>query len=409
VERPVFEEILGEILEGLKRAGPLDGVLLALHGAMMTDDTADADGEILERVRAALPPEVPVGVSLDLHALGTPRMLQPNTHLVGYKTYPHLDMDGTGAKAARLLLDRLAGRARPCMALARRPLIVSPIASTTDTPVMQRLRALADAQLGILDVSIFTVQPWLDVPGLSCGVLACGDGSSAAAQAAADTVADALWEARHEFEPDLTPLDEAIRIGLTGPGLTAVSDAGDAPSGGSAADSAAVLRALLAEGADRGDTPILLTLCDPAIAALCHRQGAGAHITARLGHHHSRSDGEPVEADFEVVSLASGRHRTSNGITVDPGLSAVIAIGAIQVAIRSEPLFEWDLSIYTSQGLDPTVARLVFVKSPSHFRAAYAPIAARILVADTPGPTAPNMRRIPFTAIDRPLFPIDDI
>ncbi|MEZ5667638.1 MAG: M81 family metallopeptidase [Alphaproteobacteria bacterium] len=402
VERPVFEAILGEILVGLAAAAPLDGLLLALHGAMLTEDGDDADGEILARVRAALPAGTPIGVSLDLHGLITPRMLQPHTHLIGYKTYPHLDMAETGAKCARILLDTLRGRVAPRMALARRPMIVNPIAATTDAPALRQVRGLADAQPGMLDVSIFTVQPWLDVPDLGCSVLACADGDAAQARAVAERVADALWDARGAFEPALTPLDQAIAVGLAGPGLTVVSDAGDAPSGGAAADSAAVVRALIEAGADRAEATTLLTLCDPVVAATCHRHGVGARLTAPLGHHFSRKLGTPVAATFDVVSLASGRHRTGNGIMVDPGPCAVIAIGSIRVAVRSEPLFEWDPSVFTSQGLDPAAARLVFVKSPSHFRAAYAPIAARILVADTPGATVPNMRRIPFTRVAGP-------
>ncbi len=412
VERAVFDDLLGEIVDGLTGAGPLDGVLLALHGAMMTEDNADADGEILARVRTAVPDHIHIGVSLDLHGLMTPRMLQPNTHLVGYKAYPHLDMAETGAKTARLLLDAIAGRCQPRMALAKRPMIVSPISSTTDTAAMRRVRAAADdlcRDPAVLDVSIFTVQPWLDVPGLGCSVLACVDGDADRAQEVADTVADALWAERHAFEPDLTPLDAAIRIGLAGPGLTVVSDAGDAPSGGSAADSAAVLRALIEAETDGDDGLVLLTLCDPAAADAAHRAGAGASITTALGHHFSAGDGAPVTATAKVVSVKSGRHRTDNGIEVDTGPSAVLAIGRIRVAVRSEPLFEWDTSLFTSQGLDPASARLVFVKSPSHFRAAYGALADRILVADTPGPTAPNMRRVPFTAVDRPLFPLDEV
>jgi microcystin degradation protein MlrC len=415
VTREAFDSLVGEIEDRLRRAGPVDGLLLALHGALVVEDQPDGDGEIILRLRRLLPPEVPIGVSLDLHGHITPLMLQPGVFHVGYREYPHIDMFETGERTARLLLETLAGRRRPAMALAKRPMIVSAVCTrTTDgplRPIAEEARRL-EAEGEVLHASLFPVQPWIDVPDLGFAALVCADGA-AAARRAAEHLADLAWQARHAFEPELLPLEETIRIGLAAEGLTVVSDAGDAPTGGSAADSAAVLKGLLAAGADRAERLSYLTLCDPAAVQAAATAGAGAGVTLSVGHAFSTADGEPIAIAGRVRLVSDGEYRMvdggANGLVIRMGPSAVIAIGAIRLLLRSVPSMEWDTGMYLSQGLDPRQAALVFVKSPSHFRVAFGPLARRILVADTPGPTAANMRRIPFAKVSRPLFPLDPL
>jgi microcystin degradation protein MlrC len=415
VERTSFDFLLNDLVARLRAAGPVDAVLLALHGALVVEDASDGDAEIVGRVRAALPPGTPIGVSLDLHGHITSAMLQPDVFYVGYQEYPHIDQWETGERTARLLLEVLAGQRHPVMALTKRPLLVSPVnARTGNEPlatIVRAARAMEEAG-EVLHASVFPVQPWMDVPDLGFAVLVCADKDQQAAQRAADRLADMAWQARAQFEPDLVPLDEAIQTGLTSEGLTTVGDVGDSPSGGSAADSGAVLRALLAAGADRGPRLSLLTTCDPEAAAEAAKAGVGATVTLRIGHKRTR-DGEPLTVTGRVKTVTDGdftmHDAGAQGLLCHLGLTAVLAIGAIRLVIRSLPAFEWDTGVYTSAGLDLREAALVFVKSPSHFRVAYTPLSDRVLIADTPGTTCANMRRIPFRNVTRPLYPLDDI
>jgi microcystin degradation protein MlrC len=412
--RETFEAYMAEIETRLADARPLDGVLLALHGALVLEDEPDGEGEIIERVRRILSAQTPIGVSLDLHGHITPRMLQPNTFLVGYQDYPHTDIYETGERTARLMLDVVAGRRRPVMALAKRPVLVSPVcARTTDGP----LKPVADAarrmeaEGSVLHASIFPVQPWIDVPDLGFAALVCADGDATAARRAADFLADDLWQRRGDFEPGLVPLPEAIVTGLAAPGVTVVSDTGDAPTGGAAADSPAVLAGLLAGDAAGSPRQSLATLCDPAGAEAAHRAGVGATIRVNLGN--AFSGGAPVQVTATVTHVSDGtyqmRDKGTEGLTIRMGPTAVLAIGSIRLLVRTQPSTEWDTAMYLSQGLDPREAALVFVKSPSHFRASFGPLAARILLADTPGTTCADMRRIPFRHVTRPLYPLDPI
>jgi microcystin degradation protein MlrC len=412
VERVSFDILMNEIVERLKAAGAVDGVFLALHGAMIIEDEPDAESEIVRRVREVLKSGTPITVSLDLHGHITAAMIQPDVAYIGYREFPHIDMYETGYRATRLLIDWINGKVKPVMALSKRHMVFSPDSARTTAPPLSDIvaegRAMEDRG-EVLHVSLFPVQPWIDTPDLGFAALVCAE-SKDAAQRCADRLAKMAWDRRAEFEPELTPLDEIIRIGLSSPGVTVASDSGDTPSGGAAADSTAVLVALLHAGADRADRISICTICDAEAANQAAKAGVGKTVTLQVGHKRSGL-GDPLTVTGKVKVISDGSYILEgpggNGMAGEMGLTVVLAIGAIRLNLRSIPHFEWDLGIHKSVGLDPAGAALVFVRSPAHFRVSYAPIAARIFLADTPGPTSANMRRIPFTKVTRPFYPLD--
>jgi microcystin degradation protein MlrC len=202
-------------------------------------------------------------------------MLQPDVAYIGYREFPHIDMYETGYRCAKLLIDWINGKVRPVMALSKRHMVFSPDSARTTTPPLSDIVAEGRAmeERGeVLHVSLFPVQPWIDTPDLGFAALVCGENREAAQQAA-DRLAKIAWDRRAEFEPEVTPLEEIIRTGLTSPGLTVASDSGDTPSGGAAADSTAVLAALLHAGADRAERISICTICDAEAAAEAARAG----------------------------------------------------------------------------------------------------------------------------------------
>lgn len=409
--RAAFESLVGEIEAALSAAMPVDGLLIALHGALIVEGQPDGDGEILERLRGVLGARIPVGVTLDLHGHITPRMLQPDCFLIGYQEFPHTDMYETGQRAARLMLDTLAEKRRPVMALAKRPMVISPsTARTSDGPfqlIAHEARRLEVAP--VLHVSIFPVQPWIDVPDLGFAALVCSDDDVTSAQGAADSVAQLVWSRRRDYEPDLISIDAAIQTGLASEGLTVVSDGGDAPTAGSPADDATILRRLLELGAHRAGRLTYLTLCDPRAVQSVLRAGLGMSITLDVGHAFSTRSGRPLQITGTVKLVSDGEFhmRDQRVMSVRMGLTAVVAVGSIRLVLRSLPAIEWDVGTYSSQGLDPGDACLIFVKSPAGFRHSYGRIAARILLADTPGAAPTNLRRVPYRNVTRPLYPLD--
>lgn len=416
VTRATFELLMTDMEARLKQAGKVDALLLPLHGAMAVEDENDAESEIIERLSSLVPDGTPIGVSLDLHGLVTERMLKTNVFVIGYRDYPHIDMFETGVRLAQTMLEVLKGIIVPRMAIAKLPLIVSPSKARTVEDPLKSIVAVArkmEADGEILHGSLFPVQPWLDLLDLGFGVLVCTNGDTAGAQRAANKLADLVWERRHEFEPDLVDLKHAIDVGLREDGTTIVADSGDAPSGGSAADNTSVLKALLDAGADRAERRSYLTMCDADAARDCAKAGVGSILKLDVGHKVSRNDGTPLSIECRVHSVSDGTFTMldagSRGVTVELGLTAVVSIGSIRMVIRSNPSFEWDTGIYTAFGLRLEEASLIFVKSPSHFKVSYEPHATRILLADTPGPTCPNMRRLEFRRVRRPVFPLDDV
>lgn len=413
--RPTFDTLLEELLDRLRASLPIDAVLLALHGAMTVEDEPDAEGVILAAVRAVVGPTVPIGVSLDLHAHLTPMMVDHATFLIGYQEYPHIDMYETGERTARLVWATLQGQRRPVMALAKRPMLVSAVnARTTDGPLHAIWRRARDMEREgrVLHASLFPVQPWLDIPDVGFAVVVVTDGDPPAAQAAADELADLAWAARADFDPHLTPLADAIRQALAArTGLTVVGDGGDSPSSGSAADNVTVLCRLLELGAHQSDRLVYLTLCDAEAAAAATQAGLDAEVGLAVGHKVSTRDGQPLTIRGRVTGLSDGMCRLTGagaqGLTLNMGPTAVVAIGSIRLCIRSLPAMEWDPALYYGVGLDLRAAGLVFVKSPSHFRVAFGPLADRIIIADTPGPAAGNLRQLTYTQVTRPLYPLD--
>ena len=412
VTTEAFDHLLAALTERLHAALPLDGVLLALHGAMTTIVHPDAEAVILKSVRDVVGPDVPIAASLDLHGHITPEMLSLADILVGYHEYPHTDMVATGKRAARFLLDTLAEKIQPVMALTKCPLIVSPVQARTANTPLADIIAKKEKQIqqsALLDVAFFPVQPWLDMPDLGFAVLVLADGDSMAAHDTADYLAALVWQSRDEFEPTLSSLEAAIDVGLQSEGITVVGDAGDAPTGGTAADNVHVLQTLIAKGADKAERLTFLTLCDATAAQAAAQAGVGNTISVHVGHSISTQDGSPISISATVLTISDGNyHADSMGITLQLGLTAVLAVGSIRLCVRSLPSMEWDPGMYTSLELNFQEAAIVFVKSPSHFRATFGDVADRILIADTLGATCPNMRKLHFTQVTRPLYPLDE-
>ena len=412
IRREAYETLSGEILSRLKTALPVDGVLLAMHGAMVSEDHDDATGHLLAEVRQIVGPSVPMVATLDLHANVTRLMARAADALVGYHTAPHIDQRNTGRRGMALLLGVASGKARPEMALRQLPMIVpSENGRTTDGPyagVMDMAKTLEDAP-GVLAASAFSVQPWLDLPEVGCSVVVVCDGNSSKARAEAGRIADAFWACRREFEPSLVSVDEAIDRAFADTRRPYVlADSADAPSSGAPGDSTVLLAALL----DRAvREPALLNIVDPMAVAAAFAAGVGTTLDITVGAAFSSAFYEPITFGGYVKSLSDGTFRNRGpgfrGVQFCMGRTAVVVSRGIHLVVMEQPVIQWDPELYRSQGLDPAEAQIVTAKSPAAFRAAYESFAGEILVLDTPGVCSPNLLSFPWKRIPRPLHPFD--
>src|SRR5262245_2464036 len=399
--RQAFEHVKGAILERLRAAGAVDGVLLALHGAMVLEDAADGEGELLAAVRQAIGPAVPLVATLDLHATITPRMVQEADALVGYDTYPHIDLYETGQKAATLLLRAVRREIEPVTLFARAPMLVPAEGQGTDNQPMAGLMGDAkrlQARPGVLAVSLFPVQPWLDIPDTGFSVMAVADGPRRAAEIEpmVRQLAWQAWERRRGFTADLLAVDDAIRRALAADGGPFIlSESADSTGSGSPGDSTHVLERLLALGVRER---CLVTVVDTPAVARAIAAGVGADVATAVGGTLDPRYNRPVAITGRVRILSDGRFISSDkksaGVEFHMGRAAVIEVGRIAVLVTERPAFTFDPALYRSVGLEPRDAKIVVVKSPLQFRDGYGSFARACWVVDTPGPSTARVERL---------------
>ena len=408
----VFETIRDDLVARLRAAGPVDGVFLVLHGAMVVDGLDDGTGEILRAVRAVVGPEVPVVGTVDLHANVTDRMASTATALVGYHTAPHIDQAETGLRGLALLRDTIAGKVQPVCALRRLPMLLpGETARTTDGPyaeVMESAQRLA-RRPDVLDASVFSVQPWLDVQDVGCSVVVIADGDRDLAGREADRLADAFWERRHGFDVTLTPTSAAIHAALSSEHRPFVlADSADAPSSGAPGDSTVVLRELVDAGPERD---CYHNVVDARAVEAMIAAGVGQIVTLSVGAKQAPALYAPVELTGRVRLISDGdfaEKGPGRGGLLHRGRTGVLQVGHIHLVVMERAVRQWDPELYRSLGLEPLDAQIVVVKSPAGFRAAYEPIAAEIVLLDATGVCSPRLRSLPFKHVRRPLYPLDE-
>ena len=413
VTEDAFAQLQGELLDRIAAAGPVDGVLLALHGAMVADGQPDADWATIAAVRALVGVDVPIGVTMDLHANLTRRCVDAADLIVGFRTCPHVDQRETGRRAARLLVGRLEGRIDPVMAWRKVPMVVPASTHVDFVPgPFQRLqtRTAQLADQGALDSTLFAVQPWMDVPELGFSTVVITDGDRPLAERLACDLAMDAWEERHALlDLELVGPREAIARALTAErGPVVLSDVADGTGAGSPGDSPTVVAALIEAAPDR---VAYASVCDPEVVAIAERAGVGARIAVSLGAKRDHVYNRPLDFSGEVVRVGpssfvftgTGYH----GIRMDMGRCAVLRHGQVFVLVTSLPAFTVDPAFYGSVGLDPREAQIVVVKSHAQFRDGYAEVAEDIIYLDTPGMSPDTIAELDFSSIPRPTYPWD--
>ncbi len=412
VEDSFFTEAMACIVDGIAALGALDGVYLAMHGAMICAVEKDPEGAVLAALRARIGPDVPVAVSLDLHAHVTPRMAACAHIIVGYETYPHVDAHRTGACAATLLLRAMRGQIRPVTRIRRYNAILPVLGgATTEGEPMAEVAAQARAMEAAgraLSVSYFPVQPWLDMADVGIAGLAVADADAAAADAAAQEILDAMWARRYAFElPAMTPA-EAVRAALLREGRVLLIDAPDAIGGGASGDAPALLAALLAHAPQ---VPSALCIVDPAAAQQAAALGTGAQAEFAIGAWQDQRWFTPLKVHATVERLCDGefvfRGGPVAGATGRLGPSAVLRAGEVRILVTSHAVYEHMDEHYAACGIDIAACRLVSFKNLMNYRKLIAPGTSWIALHG-PGGTPLRLQDVAWQHRRRPFWPADD-
>lgn len=410
-----YEYLAGKIVEAAK-AEKFDGILLCLHGAMVAEHTDDGEGELLERLRAVVGPDLPIAVTLDLHANVTKRMCALAQILVSYKTYPHIDLRETAYHAGTLLNRTMKGEIAPKTLRIQLPMLEEANGGRTDVGAMveriAKARAYEKNEPGALAVSINGAFPEADIPEVGPTVLVTYDGDPARHQAFAETLAADIWEKRNEVMNTFHPVETVAEMARTYPksnGPLIIADYADNPGGGSYGDSTNLLNAMLEAGVDDA---AFGPMVDPEAAAELAAKGEGANVTIAIGGKTDpRFGGEPLTVTG-TIRLVSDGHFVGDGPMVGGleqsfGTSAVLVVDGIEVLVTSVPLQMLDLQQFRAFGIDPAKKRVVGLKSMQHFRAAFEPIASKVVVCDSGALCTLDYARLPYKKIPRPIFPLD--
>lgn len=409
-----FCEILVEAV-----AKGCDAVFLDLHGAMVVADrTDDGEGTLLEKLRAVAP-NVPVAVSLDLHANVTEKMVRNCTVIAGYKTYPHVDQYEAGQLAGRILLDALAGKVKPVMAWGNRPLLAQTLRQNIGESPMKDFvdAARAAEQRGLLAATAFGGFQQADIHDAGISVVTVADGDLAKAQAECNAILDVAWARKEDFIYRGEPLEQAIararrmHAELGGPIL--LLDHADNCASGANQDTMYVLREALRQGL----TGIAVgPVRDPEAVAKMIAAGVGARVTLDVG---GKIDmpaigrkGEPLTLTGVVRAITDGEYTVTGpqftGMRCYMGRTAVLDTGAAEIVVIERNQEPWDRGVFTSVGIDPTAKSFLLLKSRMYFRPVFLPIARGMVFCDAPGVGTSDWNDFEYRKLRRPIYPLDE-
>ncbi|CAA9222803.1 MAG: hypothetical protein AVDCRST_MAG77-777 [uncultured Chloroflexi bacterium] len=408
-----YQRLTAELLQLLDSKGPWDGVLLAQHGAAVADGTPDADGDFARRAREVVGDGVPIGMSLDMHANVSHQMVDATTVMVVFRTNPHVDPRPRARECAELIVRTVRGEIRPVQALETPPLVINIVKQFTGEPPMKDVMddcAAAMARTGMLTASAIEGYPYADVAEMGMSFLAVHDGDPAAAREAARWMAQRAWERRTAFVGDTPSSEEALRQAMAAPGgPVVVMDVGDNIGGGSPADST-----ILLETARRlGVRSYLQTLFDPHAVEACVASGVGSTVSLEVGANTDDRHGRPVTVTGRVRLISDGlfeEHRPTHGGQrfFNAGITAVLeADDGVTLVLTSRRVGNTSIEQMYSLGIRPEQKQVVVAKGVVSPRPAYEPIAAQIILANTPGVTTADLSTFEYHHRRRPLYPFE--
>jgi microcystin degradation protein MlrC len=410
----VFDRLTEMLTQHLKAAPKHEGLLLALHGAMVVESYPDGDGEVLRRLRDAFGHDFPIVVTLDQHTNVSEQMVAESTALVIYKTTPHIDQRQRGLQAAELMMRILRGEVTPTQALAKPPMLLNILYHVTNVPPMEPILTAAkqlEEDPNVLVANVAVGYPYADVYEAGPAFVVVTDDDPQLAQTEADRLSDMLWSVRGQLTLDLPDAAQAVEQAIHSEQHPVILvEMGDNIGGGSPGDSTFILAELVRQGA----SGFAVVIFDPEAVQSCIQAGVGGMVSLEVGGKADNQHGDPVPIRGNVRLIHDGQYietqpRHGGQRYHNQGLTAVVAVGDSLVALTSRRQTPFSLQQLLSLGIDPTEMRMIVVKAAVAYRAAYEPIAGQIIEVDTPGLTAVNPLHFEYNDIRRPLFPLDDL
>ena len=406
--RQAYETLRDELLSDLKRALPVDMVVLGLHGAMVADGYDDCEGDLLARVRAIVGPNVVVGAELDPHNHLTPEMVRHADLLIAFKEYPHTDILERALELVDLCAAKVEGQVNPVAAVADCQMIVT--MHTSRDPArrfVDRIQSM-EGKDGILSISVSHGFAWGDVPEMGTRVLVYTDGDQAKADMLARELAGDLIEMREQLNVRFPPIDSALDEALAFQGgPVVISDGADNPGGGAASDSTFILRRLV----ERGIVNVAIgPMWDPIAVRIAFEAGAGARLAMRIGGKISPLSGDPIDLDCTVKALQ--RNMVMTGLAGTPmllGDCALLEANGVEIVLITLRNQAMGTDLFTQLGVDLAAKKMIVVKSSQHFYASFSKVAKHVIYCGAPGAVTLDLTTLPYRKVRRPKWPLDPI
>jgi microcystin degradation protein MlrC len=409
LQRETYENLRDEILGQLKAALPVDAVILGLHGAMVAQGYHDCEGDLLERIRKMVGPDVIVACELDPHSHLTPKRVANADILAAFLEFPHTDFYERGEHVVELGIAALRKEIRPvlstfdCRMIQMLPTSREPMRSFVD-----RLKTMQGRD-GILSISVIHGFMPADVPELGTRILVVTDNNKAAGDALAEKLGRELYDLREQLPLEMLSPDDGIDRALAAFAVTSsrpavIADVWDNPGGGVAGDGTHILRRLIARKVEK---VAVATIWDPIAVQFCHAAGEGAVIDLRLGGKAGPLAGEPIDARVKVLRAICEGWQSFRQSRVTLGQSAVVRIEGteIDIILNTNRTQAFEPDIFSNIGIDPMAKHLLVVKSTNHFHAGFEPIAAEIVYVSAPSSYPTDPRKTVYRELKRPLWP----
>ncbi|MDE0316867.1 MAG: M81 family metallopeptidase [Candidatus Poribacteria bacterium] len=407
-----FEKLTDMLILKLKAMPKLDGLLLALHGAMVVESFPDGDGEVLRRLRDIFGESLPIVVTLDHHANVSQQMVDKSTALVIYKTNPHIDQRQRGLQAAELMMRILRKEVTPTQVLAKPPMILNILYQNTSAePMRSTLNAAQHLEdnSNVLVANVAAGYPYADVYEIGPSFVVVTDDNPQLAKTEATRLSDMLWNVHDQLTLNLPDAAHAVQQAISSDQYPIILvEMGDNIGGGSPGDSTFILAELLRQKV----SGFVVILCDPESVQTCIQAGVGNEVSLQVGGKADKLHGDPVAINGKVRLIHDGHFietepRHGGQKYHNQGLTAVVAVADSLVMLTSKRQTPFSLQQLLSLGINPKAMRMIVVKAAIAYRAAYEPIAGKIIEVDTPGLTAVNPLHFKYENVRRPLFPLD--
>ncbi len=410
VEEDAVDKFLSELEQSLDPE--LDGLILILHGAMVSEKRYDVEGDVLQFIRGKRGIDFPIAVTLDLHANISPEMVNNANIIVGYDTYPHIDAYERAVDAVHILACTLRGEHHPVMAWCSAKILAVPQQMVThEMPMMELMQAAAGMEKDkrVLKVVVIGGFPYSDVPFVGMSFIVVTDNDPALAESCANKLAELAWSRKGSFQSKPLSGKEAVRIALTEPtGPVILAEGSDNVGGGAPADGTHLLQELKA-----APCRSLIVIRDREEAVKAFTLGEGAAFEGWVGGKSDNLHGNPYWLEGTIMKISVGSYQHFGpymaGQWAYMGKTAVVESHLLTVILTEERVPPWDIGHLVSLGLDPADYHIIVAKSAIAWRTAFGTIAKRSIDVDTPGCCSADLSHFDYKHVLRPLFPLDPI